>query len=754
MVGVFYALAFAMITFFLPPVTALAQQQMAPKGVDASAAQEKHTLSRAALDRMAATIEANRLRKQEVSTQSTVPVFQDNADAFALRTKMLERSRIQGTLLDVLYQSTYFDTQAGTQFSFPEDTHDFCHAYFTTNDANEDFLLDVSLQQSATLTIELTWDEGSATTDYDVYLFDAEGKTVGDPTGEFPDGSNGTAFQSGTQALVEVAAVNYTGPGTALFIAVDRFRGPGDNALNLSIMGDDDTFDVIEYTNDNSFSYVNAAADVVLGALTNGIVLNQDSLGAPRPNLALQFNTNECPESIGFELQDATGSTVLTSQDNTPPYAPFGDVEGDFDPQDLEDGQYTITATPYSQDDLQGASVDPLSVTFELISVPDDTARVISFTLINTESEAAITVGNNTTIDNGEVFDLTDVAFTAALDPANPLGELDIQANVIDANGITQSVEFSGSVVLASDGSTSSIGRVDSNGEPYLLLRDLTDETTQNAFPIGQYTLTAVPTGDADQGLYIGNTIQFTVLGPRIGSYTLINADNNVGVDPPVDGFDPITEGATINTSTVGIALYNIRANPIDFTAPITPAIDKVDFLLVLDDSGIIRNEGQFENFRPYSVFGDCTTANAVDCSVDADDSFYEGQSLGTGSYTLNSAPAGVNDVMFPGVELTFSVTNAAQQQLSATAAGASLANYPNPFNPLTRIRFEIPDAAPVRLVVYDMLGRVMQTLVDGSLDAGQHEVTFDATGLSSGMYLYRLETPAATQVRFMTVLK
>ena len=66
---------------------------------------------------------------------------------------------------------------------------------------------------------------------------------------------------------------------------------------------------------------------------------------------------------------------------------------------------------------------------------------------------------------------------------------------------------------------------------------------------------------------------------------------------------------------------------------------------------------------------------------------------------------------------------------------------YPNPFNPVTTIRFAMPRSARVNLTVYDISGRSVATLVHGWRDAGHHEVQFDASGLASGVYLYRLET-------------
>lgn len=80
--------------------------------------------------------------------------------------------------------------------------------------------------------------------------------------------------------------------------------------------------------------------------------------------------------------------------------------------------------------------------------------------------------------------------------------------------------------------------------------------------------------------------------------------------------------------------------------------------------------------------------------------------------------------------------------------------NYPNPFNPQTTIRFGLPERAAVTLVVYDVMGRAVERLVHGVRAAGVHTVTFEARGLPSGLYVYRLETPAGVLKRTMLLLK
>lgn len=80
--------------------------------------------------------------------------------------------------------------------------------------------------------------------------------------------------------------------------------------------------------------------------------------------------------------------------------------------------------------------------------------------------------------------------------------------------------------------------------------------------------------------------------------------------------------------------------------------------------------------------------------------------------------------------------------------------NYPNPFNPTTSIQFSLPESAHATLEVYNMLGQRVATLVNESLSAGTHTATFDASDLSSGVYLYRLHAGSEVLTRKLTLVK
>ncbi|WP_456425519.1 FG-GAP-like repeat-containing protein [Rhodocaloribacter sp.] len=102
-----------------------------------------------------------------------------------------------------------------------------------------------------------------------------------------------------------------------------------------------------------------------------------------------------------------------------------------------------------------------------------------------------------------------------------------------------------------------------------------------------------------------------------------------------------------------------------------------------------------------------------------------------------------------------------ATTRLDAAVAGAGLPaayaldqNYPNPFNPSTSIVFALPEAGRVSLRVFNLLGQEVATLADGFREAGRYRVSFDASELSAGLYLYVLETADFKATRRMMLLK
>ncbi len=98
--------------------------------------------------------------------------------------------------------------------------------------------------------------------------------------------------------------------------------------------------------------------------------------------------------------------------------------------------------------------------------------------------------------------------------------------------------------------------------------------------------------------------------------------------------------------------------------------------------------------------------------------------------------------------------TGISMEQVSPDVASGLVCNYPNPFNPITNIRFILPVAGFAELSVYDAAGMKIQTLLSSSLEAGAHEVPWRAGGLASGIYWAKLGSGGRIATHKMVLLK
>ncbi len=107
------------------------------------------------------------------------------------------------------------------------------------------------------------------------------------------------------------------------------------------------------------------------------------------------------------------------------------------------------------------------------------------------------------------------------------------------------------------------------------------------------------------------------------------------------------------------------------------------------------------------------------------------------------------------GLVFRSATSTAVSEHSGAAAVQFSLGqNYPNPFNPSTQIQFHLSQNSNVTLSVFDALGRLVSTLVNGEVSAGVHTVAFEGRGLASGMYLYRLSAGESVVMKRMMLVK
>lgn len=107
--------------------------------------------------------------------------------------------------------------------------------------------------------------------------------------------------------------------------------------------------------------------------------------------------------------------------------------------------------------------------------------------------------------------------------------------------------------------------------------------------------------------------------------------------------------------------------------------------------------------------------------------------------------------------DFNFSTGEATSSEIVETGIPQTLElnqNYPNPFNPTTNIEFALPENSQTTLEVFDMLGQRVATLIDQPMSAGTHSINFDASYLTSGIYIYRIQAGNSVQTRKLTLIK
>jgi hypothetical protein len=150
-------------------------------------------------------------------------------------------------------------------------------------------------------------------------------------------------------------------------------------------------------------------------------------------------------------------------------------------------------------------------------------------------------------------------------------------------------------------------------------------------------------------------------------------------------------------------------------------------------DEGIHRTTDQGNYWSDFS--GSMWNEYIMGLGVDSDNYLYAG-TAGHGLFrTSNSTPVNRDR---PKIPLTYNLHQ----------------NYPNPFNPSTRITYSIPKAGNISIKIYDIMGRELETLVNEYKNAGQYDVSFDASNICSGVYFYRLMVNDFVSIKKMVLLK
>ena len=214
----------------------------------------------------------------------------------------------------------------------------------------------------------------------------------------------------------------------------------------------------------------------------------------------------------------------------------------------------------------------------------------------------------------------------------------------------------------------------------------------------------------------------------------------------------PIVIPATGGSFSFGISVTNNETGPVTFDiwtdatlpsgAPFGPIIGPIN-LTFAGGQSVSRNRSQ-------SVPGGAPTgAYRYNAYV----GYYPGTVFDSDSFSFTKSATGDGGAWI-GDWSTSGESFETGLGVAAPAEFALLGNYPNPFNPTTTIDFALETANVVQLKVFDVSGREVATLVNGYRDAGSHSVSFDASGLASGVYIYRLTSGSQTAVSKMVLMK
>ena len=187
--------------------------------------------------------------------------------------------------------------------------------------------------------------------------------------------------------------------------------------------------------------------------------------------------------------------------------------------------------------------------------------------------------------------------------------------------------------------------------------------------------------------------------------------------------------------------------------------------------TGTIHNPPEANSTPAGTIIYAISTVGVAGFGIADASGHYEIAGLAPGAYTITADLPGFDLVASKSATVSYGGTGVPQyatidlnMNLATTSVEESGStapekfelsqNYPNPFNPTTGVRFQVPGASDVKLVVYDILGREVATLVNERKAAGSYEVRFDGTGLASGVYFYKLSAGAMTVTKKMMLLK
>jgi hypothetical protein len=319
------------------------------------------------------------------------------------------------------------------------------------------------------------------------------------------------------------------------------------------------------------------------------------------------------------------------------------------------------------------------------------------------------------------------------------------QADVIPTN---EWVSFKGNVTF--NGQPAPIGSViDAYDPDGVHCGTWTVGVTDTTDPAGIYGFMPVYADDqyepGDQGAEAGDTIFFKVNGRDAaanGNVVWWHSGDVYTVDLSATGTVAVT-GVDFPSDTIGLPDDTIR-----FLVGVLNEGDGLDFYGVTSSSA----KGWPTVNKDTLTYAD--SAETVYVYFDIIIPTFPGDTTDTITFSVFSY-LDTSQHVDSNVQLITSLTDVGDEPFVEMPDGFYLhQNYPNPFNPTTTISFTLSSRTSARLEVFDLLGRQVGIRDLGFLRSGDHSIEYDASGLPSGVYFYRLETETNSQTRKMILLK
>ena len=602
--------------------------------------------------------------------------------------------------------------------------------------------LNPSVNTSFDITIQAQDDSNipqnvSANTDFSLSLASGNGSLGGTLTGTIPAGSNG----------VTISGVTYNTAETNVSITATRTSG------DILTAGTSSIFNVLEAASELAFVNVPSAGqqNVSLGTFTvearradNSVDLNFTG------NISIDKNSG--PGNIsGTIIQNAVAGV-----------ATFNNISFDAE------GTYTISANSTG---LTGTTSNGITILSTALPLVEEFNYTPGSTLLSNGWAAANAGGTNSILVSSGALIYSGYASSGSGNKVTLSGSGEDVYRTFDQ--VSSNSIYAAFLVNVSSAT--------STGDYFLSL------STNNAGSYfarifakdnGSGNLVIGISKNSTSPIYASNIYEFNTTHLIVVKYTFNSSSNDdttgIFIDPDVSGDEPVSfdaEGITSENDAGGIGSILLRQGSttnapnlslsgirigitwgdlplpvelISFSASVVDAHVNLKWSTATEVNNygfeVERKNGSSEVWNKIAFIKGNGNSNSPK------NYYYVDENVTSGKYYYR-----LKQTDFDG---KFNFSKAVEVNISNPEVYKLNQNYPNPFNPVTNIKYEIPKAGKVRLVIFDMLGRKLQTLVNEYQNAGRYNIQYNAGKLASGTYFYEIQSGNYIEVKKMILLK